>query len=406
MPEGIRRPSDRRFHAQPNACPLCGPRLTGATHESPSQDVISTASKLLREGKIVAIKGLGGFLLACDATDENAVQRLRRRKGRPFKPLAVMIPTLEGIKEHCYVSEEEENLLTSPQCPIMLLRWKSESSISETVAPKLKYLGVMLPYTPLHHLLLREVGVPLVMTSGNLSEEPIAKDNDEALKRLRGITDYFILHDRDICSRYDDTVAMVEFGKTQLTRRARGYAPYPIHLPFKSRQILACGAELKNTFCLTKENHAFLSQHIGDMENLETLEHFETTVELYKKLFRLQPEIVACDMHPEYLSTKWGKEVAERQSLKLVQVQHHHAHIASCLAENGVEEKVIGVVFDGTGYGTDGNIWGGEFLVADLRGFQRKGHLQYLPLPGGTAAIKIPIALPSATFTPCLVKNP
>ncbi|GAI90182.1 unnamed protein product, partial [marine sediment metagenome] len=248
---------------------------------------------------------------------------------------------------------------------------------------------VMLPYTPLHHLLLRETGLPLVMTSGNLSEEPIAKDNDEALARLRGIADYFLLHNRDISSRYDDSVYMVE-GKPQAIRRARGYAPYPIFLPSQSKQILACGAELKNTFCLTKDEHAFLSQHIGDMENEETLEHFENTIELYKKLFRIEPEIMAYDMHPEYLSTKYALKVGSELGLSLIPVQHHHAHIASCLVENEVEGPVIGVAFDGTGYGTDGTIWGGEFLLADWRSFQRVGHLEHLPLPGGEAAIKKP----------------
>jgi len=346
---------------------------------------------LLREGRILAIKGLGGFLLACDSTSERAVNRLRERKRRPFKPLAIMAATLEELRQHCLVSGKEEKLLASPECPIMLLRWKEGSSVSHAVAPNLGYIGVMLPYTPLHHVLLRETGLPLVMTSGNLSEEPIAKDNDEALARLQGIADYFLFHNRDIYSRYDDSVAVVELDKTQLVRRARGYAPYPIHLPFRAKQLLACGAELKNTFCLTKDNYAFVSQHIGDMENLETLEHFETTIELYEKLFRVQPEIVAYDMHPEYLSTKYAKSLAQgRRDLILVPVQHHHAHIVSCMVENGVEEPVIGVAFDGTGYGTDGCIWGGEFAIADYRGFERLGHLEYIPMPGGAAAIERP----------------
>jgi hydrogenase maturation protein HypF len=247
----------------------------------------------------------------------------------------------------------------------------------------------MLPYTPLHHRLLREAGLPLVMTSGNLSEEPIAKDNDEALTRLKGIADYFLLHNRGIYARYDDSVCMVE-GAPQAVRRARGYAPYPIFLPFTSKQILACGAEFKNTFCLTKDEHAFLSQHIGDMENEETLEHFTSTIELYKKLFRVEPEIMAYDMHPEYLATKYAFEAGTKAGLKLVPVQHHHAHIVSCLVENSYQGPVIGVAFDGTGYGTDGTIWGGEFLRADLGGFQRLGHLEYVPLPGGEAAIRKP----------------
>jgi len=385
-------PLNRRFHAQPNACPKCGPSLellngNGKTVEG--DDVIKAASQLLKEGKILALKGLGGFHLACDATSEAAINTLRARKRRQGKPLAVMIDTIEEIEKHCLLSTEERKLLQSPQCPIVLLRWKKGSNISPAVAPNLKYLGVMLPYTPLHHLLLSETGLPLVMTSGNISEEPIAKDNDEALKRLGGIADYFLVHNRDIYARYDDSVYIVE-DTPQVIRRARSYAPYPIFLPFKAKQILACGAELKNTFCLTKDEHAFLSQHIGDMENEETLEHFENTVELYKKLFRIEPEIIAHDMHPEYLATKYALEVGASASLKLTPVQHHHAHIASCLVDNKVEGQVIGVAFDGTGYGSDGNIWGGEFLLADYRNFTRVGHLEYVPMPGGEAAIKKP----------------
>ncbi len=386
-------PLDRRFHAQPNACPKCGPSLElvdGNGNPINGNDAIKAASGLLKAGKVLALRGLGGFQLACDATNEEVINILRSRKRRPSKPLATMVATLEAIEKHCLVSFEESKLLQSPQCPIVLLRWKRNSSnISPAVAPNLNYLGVMLPYTPLHHLLLKETGIPLVMTSGNLSEEPIAKDNGEAIKRLRGIADYFLLHNRDIFARYDDSVYMVE-GAPQAIRRARGYAPYPIFLPFKSKQILACGAELKNTFCLTKDEHAFLSQHIGDMENEETLEHFENTIELYIKLFRIEPEIVAYDMHPEYLSTKYALHFGSEQGLSLTPVQHHHAHIVSCLVENGVEEPVIGVAFDGTGYGTDGAIWGGEFLLADWHSFQRVGHLEYVPLPGGIAAIKKP----------------
>jgi len=387
-------PVDRRFHAQPNACPKCGPGLELVnSNGNPIEcnDIIKAAGELLKMGKILALKGLGGFQLACDATNEEVVNLLRGRKRRLSKPLAVMVATLEEIEKHCLVSPEERKLLQSPECPIVLLRWEhSSSNISPAIAPNLKYLGVMLPYTPLHHLLLREVGLPLVMTSGNLSEEPITKDNNEALIRLRGIADYFLLHNRDIFARCDDSVCIVEDGKPQALRRARGYAPYPIFLPFKSRQILACGAELKNTFCLTKDEHAFLSQHIGDMENEETLEHFENTIELYERLFRIEPEIVAYDMHPEYLPTKYALQGSSERGLSLIPVQHHHAHIVSCLVENEVDRPVIGVAFDGTGYGTDGTIWGGEFLLADWHSFQRVGHLEYVPLPGGVAAIKKP----------------
>jgi len=386
-------PLDRRFHAQPNACPDCGPGLELVDSEGnpvKSKNVMKTAAQLLKEGKILAVKGLGGFQLAGDATSQKAIKTLRDRKRRPSKPLAVMISNIKEIEQRCLVSDEERKLLQSPQCPIVLLRWKQGSDIAGAVAPNLKYLGVMLPYTPLHHLLLKETGLPLVMTSGNLSEEPIAGDNDEALRRLKGIADYFLLHNRDIYARYDDSVYMVADSQPRAVRRARGYAPYPVFLPFKARQILACGAEDKNTFCLTRDGHAFLSQHIGDMENEETLEHFENTIELYKKLFRIEPEIIAYDLHPDYLATKYAVDTGASASLKLVPVQHHHAHIASCLAENGVKERVIGVALDGTGYGSDGTIWGGEFLLADYRNFKRVGHLEYLPLPGGVAAIKKP----------------
>ena len=387
-------PLNRRFHAQPNACPECGPQLALTdSNGKPVKcaDVIRKATGLLQDGKILAVRGLGGFQLACDATHPAAVNLLRARKNRPAKPFAVMAATIEDIILHCRVSRTEAELLSSPQAPIVLLRWNSKfSDIASIVAPDSKYLGMMLPYTPLHHLLLREAGRPLVMTSANLSEEPIAKDNDEAFLRLRDIADYFLIHNRGIYARYDDSVFMVAENKPVALRRARGYAPYPIHLPFQSKQILACGAELKNTFCLTRDDHAFVSQHIGDMENEETLEHFEHTVELYKKLFRIEPEIVACDLHPEYLPGKYAARIAAEQGLPLVPVQHHHAHIVSCMAENGVETPTIGVAFDGVGYGTDGAIWGGEFLVADWHGFRRAGHFEYVPMPGGAAAINKP----------------
>ncbi len=385
-------PLDRRFHAQPNACPKCGPRVQLVDNQGNvvnESNPIAAASQLLKEGRIVAVKGLGGFLLACDATNGRAIRTLRRRKNRPSKPLAIMVATVDEAKKHCYVLPEEEKLLTSPQSPIVLMIWKEESSVSREVAPDLWFLGIMLPYTPLHHILLRETGLPLVMTSGNLSEEPIARDNDEALTRLSGIADYFLVHNRDIYSRYDDSVAIVERGTSQLVRRARSYAPYPVRLPFKAGQVLGCGAEEKNTFCLTKDNYAFVSQHIGDMENMETLEHYDSTISLYKGLFHIEPEIVAHDLHPDYLATKYARELGEFGT-KLVPVQHHHAHVASCMADNGLESPVIGVAFDGTGMGADGNIWGGEFLVADYGSFRRAGHLEYLPLAGGAAAIKRP----------------
>ncbi|OGO03465.1 MAG: carbamoyltransferase HypF [Chloroflexi bacterium RBG_13_53_26] len=389
-------PLDRRFHAQPNACPKCGPRLEladGLGNAVASSDVIHSAADLLKEGKILAIKGLGGFLLACDATNRQTVHTLRERKRRLSKPFAVMMASLDDVRKHCLVSSDEESLLLSPQCPIVLLRWQeAQSDVCSEVAPGLKYLGVMLPYTPLHHLLMRETNLPLIMTSGNLSEEPIAKDNDEALRRLGHIAEYFLLHDRGIYAKYDDSVYTVEQGTPRAVRRARGYAPYPIFLPFKARPVLACGAEEKNTFCLTKDEHAFVSQHIGDLENEETLQHFEDTVELYERLFRIEPEIVAYDLHPEYLSSKYalGLRAEGKPGLRPVPVQHHHAHVVSCMVENNVKAPVIGVAFDGTGYGTDGTLWGGEFLVADWKGFERVGHLEPVPMPGGAAAIHRP----------------
>jgi hydrogenase maturation protein HypF len=386
-------PFDRRFHAQPNACPVCGPRLQLTDNHGvnlETGDIIEKTAQLLKEGRIIAIKGLGGFLLACNAENAGAVDLLRQRKRRPSKPFAVMLKDMRSVQEHCEVTPEEEMLLRSPQSPIALLRWKPSSRICRGVAPDLKFLGVMLPYTPLHHLILRQVDLPLVMTSGNISEEPIAGQNAEALDRLGDIADYFLLHDRDIYSTYDDSVTLVAGDQPQILRRARGYAPYPIHLKFAVPQILACGAEEKNTFCLTRDNHAFVSQHIGDMENIETLEHYERTVELYRKLFRIRPEIIAYDLHPEYLPTKYALEQIDKSGLRGTGVQHHHAHIASCLADNRFEEKVIGVAFDGTGYGSDGHIWGGEFLIADCRDFQRVGQLEYQPLPGGALAIKRP----------------
>ena len=420
-------PRDRRFHAQPNACPDCGPRLELVRRPTlPEEvwasrgegDVVSQAAALLRAGAILAIKGLGGFHLACDATNGRAVRALRERKRRPHKPFAVMMATLEEVRAHCWVGPEEEALLTSPECPIVLLPWKPGSDVVEEVAPGYRFLGVMLPYTPLHHLLLRDVGRPLVMTSGNLSEEPIAAANDEALQRLGHLADAFVLHNREIYARYDDSVWFVpgaspdkhggERGRRvsshlsgshllatpQPVRRARGYAPYPIKVPFRMRQVLACGAEIKNTFCLTRDEYAFVSPHIGDMENLETLEHFQRTVHLYEHLFRIRPEAVAYDLHPDYLATRYAQDrLAAEARLEAVPVQHHHAHVAACLADNAWPPEagaVLGVALDGTGFGQDGCIWGGEWLVADYQGFRRAAHLEYLPLPGGDAATREP----------------
>ncbi|KTB47587.1 carbamoyltransferase HypF [Dehalogenimonas alkenigignens] len=394
-------PLDRRFHAQPNACPVCGPKLwlvDSSGRRVEAADVIEKAAELLRQGKILAVRGLGGFLLASDATSQTVVEELRRRKRRPAKPFAVMLSSLDEIEPRCELSVEERRLLISAAAPIVLLRLNEGTDIASAVAPGLKYLGVMLPYTPLHHLIMTGAGRPLVMTSGNLSEEPIARDNDEALSRLGGIADYFILHNREIFSRYDDSVVMHEACEKRVLRRARGFAPYPVRLTSAVPQILGVGAQEKNTFCLTRDDNAFVSQHIGDMENLETIEHFEQTLSLYKRMFRIEPQTITCDLHPDYATSKWAAEESARLDIPLVKVQHHHAHIASCLAENGVSGKVIGVALDGTGYGSDGKIWGGEFSVADAAGIDRIAHLEYLPLPGGEAAVKKPYRTAAGYF--------
>jgi len=388
-------PLDRRFHAQPNACPACGPQLAllapdGAT-VAERDDALTMAARNLAKGDIVAIKGLGGMQLACDATNAHAVARLRMRKRRPAKPLAIMCRDLASARAEADLRPKEEELLTSIAAPIVLAERAQGSSVASNVAPDTRLLGIMLPYTPLHHLLLREVSAPLVMTSGNLSEEPLARDNDEALERLGGIADWFLLHDRDIQSRCDDSVWFVSaHGLPQPVRRARGYAPSPIKLGFSSRPTLGCGAELKNTICLSREEYAFVSQHIGDMENLETQRYFYEVIELFQSLFHVEPEIVACDMHPDYATSRYARGLAE---VTCVEVQHHHAHLASCLADAGSDGPALGVILDGTGYGLDGRIWGGEFLLGDRHGFARLAHLEYLPMPGGDAAVRNPYRL-------------
>ncbi len=385
-------PANRRFHAQPNACPVCGPQLSLVDSSGEAVhvvDPIARTATLLRDSRIVAVKGLGGFLLACDATASSAVQDLRQRKQRPSKPFAIMVRDIQTARIHCELTTEEETLLLSHAAPIVLSRWKAESTICPDVAPGLAFLGIMLPYTPLHHVLLRELDCPLVMTSGNLSEEPIAAENEEALSRLHTIADYFLLHNRQIHSRYDDSVAMITDDEPHILRRARGYAPYPIQLPLDSPAVLAVGPQAKNSFCLAHKHRAFVSQHIGDLDSIETLDHFETTIALYRRLFGIEPEIIAHDLHPDYASTTYARQLAAT-GLKSVAVQHHHAHITSCMVENGVEDPVIGVAFDGSGLGSDGHIWGGEFLVADLSTSRRAAHLEYLPLPGGDAAILRP----------------
>ncbi|HEX5838936.1 MAG TPA: carbamoyltransferase HypF [Anaerolineales bacterium] len=399
-------PSDRRFHAQPVACPVCGPnvtfeRLQGGTLER-SAKAIEEAQRALVSGEIVAIKGLGGFHLACDATNPRAVIELRNRKLRVDKPFAVMMPNIETVEAHCFVSDSERELLLSTARPIVLLKRRPESNIVKEVAPGQDWVGVMLPYTPLHFLLFADTDfTALVMTSGNLSEEPIATGNDEARERLSKLADAFLYHDREIYIRCDDSVVRV-FDNLQSTienrksiypiRRSRGYSPFPVKLAFDVPQILAAGSELKNTFCITNKNYAFLSHHIGDMENYETLRSFEQGVKHFEKLFRVKPEVLAYDLHPNYLATRYALERSEREDLPAIGVQHHHAHIAACMAEHGLDgsRPVIGLAFDGTGYGEDGAIWGGEILIADYKTYQRKYHLEYFPLPGGDAAIKKP----------------
>ncbi|MBN8657891.1 MAG: carbamoyltransferase HypF [Anaerolineae bacterium] len=397
-------PTNRRFHAQPVACPVCGPKVWLEVQNNEcgimNDEAIVETQRLLAEGKIVAIKGLGGFHLACDATNAKAVTELRARKLRVDKPFALMMPDLETIETHCFVSDEEKDLLTSSARPIVLLKRKTESTIVEEVSPKQEWLGVMLPYTPLHYLLFtNSLFTALVMTSGNLSEEPIATDNTEARERLAKLADAFLMHDRDIHIRCDDSVVRtlersnvetLKRSNIYPIRRSRGYSPFPVKLPFDVPQILATGSELKNTFCLTNGNYAFLSHHIGDMENYETLKSFEQGVEHFERLFRVKPVAIAHDMHPNYLATRYALERAERENLPTFAVQHHHAHVTACMAEHGLTEPVIGVSFDGTGYGADGAIWGGEFLVADAKSYQRAAQLEYFPLPGGDAAIKKP----------------
>ena len=414
-------PLNRRFHAQPNACPVCGPQvclfakqsrrgeggldkgrgplwspITGIT------DTINTAAQYLAEGAILAIKGLGGYHLACDALNVEAVQRLRQQKHREAKPFALMVPDVETARQLCYVSDAEAKLLQSHRRPIVLL----EQSRGETqnipihvapgIAPAYNTLGIMLPYTPLHYLLLQSFatflgsGRPpaLVMTSGNLSDEPIAYQDEDAQERLSAIADGILMHNRDIHMRCDDSVVRVTDVGEQLFRRSRGYAPEPIPLSFELPvPILACGGHLKNTFCLGKGQQAFVSHHIGDLENLETLTSFREGIDHYQRLFDISPQVIAYDLHPEYLATKYALDTAIPQKIG---VQHHHAHIASVLAEHGLQGPVIGIAADGTGYGTDGAVWGCEIMDADLAGFERQAHLVYVPLPGGEKAIRQP----------------
>jgi hydrogenase maturation protein HypF len=395
-------PADRRFHAQPNACPVCGPRvwLVDASGEAwplaENQDAIQVASELLGQGRILAIKGVGGFHLACDAADEAAVSRLRARKGRYHKPFALMARDLGVVRRYCQVSREESELLQSPAAPIVLLSRLQQQLLAQSVAPAQVSLGFMLPYTPLHHLLLAAWERPLVMTSGNRVEEPQCIDNREAATRLQPLADLFLLHDREIINRVDDSVVRVMERAPRLLRRARGYAPAPIALPEgfeEAPPLLALGGELKNTFCLLKQGQAILSQHLGDLENLISYQDYLHNLELYRELYDHHPTGLVCDLHPNYRSTRHARQLAEASQLPLIAVQHHHAHIASVLADNGWplhKGPVLGIALDGSGYGTDATVWGGEFLLADYGDFRRLGALRPTPLPGGTQAILQP----------------
>lgn len=388
-------PADRRFHAEPNACPLCGPRLWIADRkgrlpvDDPLHpvDPVEMARKLLREGKILAIKGLGGFHLAVDATHEEAVLRLRNRKYREEKPLAIMAENLDAAERIAEFGERERRLLASPQRPIVLCRKKRNSGIAPSVAPGVPDQGIMLPYTPLHALLLEKNFPPLVMTSANKVDEPICQQNREALSRLKGIADYFLFHNRDILVRCDDSVVTVTGGKTVMIRRSRGYAPKPIALQRHYPEVLALGPQLKSTLCILKGNLAYLSPHIGDLETPEARQFHSESRTLLERIASCRPDVLACDLHPAYYTTRLAEELPHRA---IFPIQHHHAHIASVMAENGLSGKVIGLAMDGTGYGTDGTIWGCEFLVADEEDFHRAGHLQPYPLPGSDKAVREP----------------
>lgn len=383
-------PANRRFHAEPNACPVCGPSLSFLdADKAPVRldwaDEITNACLALADGKIVAVKGIGGFHLAVDARSSEAVKRLRSRKFREEKPLALMARDLDEAQKIAWMSPEDEVMLLSPERPIVLMQKKPGAGLAPEIAPGMPNLGIMLPYSPLHHLLLERLPV-LVMTSGNQVDEPICIDNEEALKRLDGIADYFLLHNRDILVRCDDSIAVKAAGKPRLMRRSRGYAPKPLYLSENYPEVLAVGAQLKSTVCILKGEAAFFSPHIGDLETPEARDFFLENCELLKRVTQCDPPTVACDLHPGYFSTRHAGSLAKR----IVPVQHHHAHIAACLAEYGVRGKVIGLAMDGTGFGADGTVWGGELMIADTAEFCRAGHFRTFSLPGSEKAIREP----------------
>jgi hydrogenase maturation protein HypF len=387
-------PSDRRHHSETNSCPDCGPRLTLLIQrpDSPPDRIdaraLETAAALLADGRILAVRGLGGFHLAVDATDELAVERLRQRKHREAKPLAVMVRTLPDARRLGRVRRADELLLAAPERPVVVLELHTNARLAPSVAPGLNSVGVMVAYTPLHHLLLDLVDRPLVMTSANLSDEQIAISNEDAVARLSGVADAFLMHDRDIVSRYDDSVIRTIDDMPIFLRRARGYAPLPLPLPVASpTPLVAVGPHLKNTFTLVQDRTAYVSQHIGDLDNIKAVEHFTGTLQDYRRLFRIDPAVAVRDCHPGYLSTRLAEELGLPRVLS---VQHHHAHVAAVAAEHGLTERVVGVAYDGTGYGDDGKIWGAEILVADLVGYTRAARMRYVPLPGGDLAVRRP----------------
>ena len=407
-------PGDRRFHAQPNACPDCGPAvaLVDAAREVVSAagalDPLQAAAWALREGQILAVKGVGGFHLACRADDEGAVATLRVRKHREDKPFAMMASSVEAARSLVELGAQERELLSGPERPIVLASRLADAPVADSVAPGARELGVMLPYSPLHHLLLRDAGTPLVMTSGNVSDEPIAYRDEDALERLATLADLFLLHDRPIQTRTDDSVVrvveMAASARTSFLRRSRGYVPGSLALPGGTPvPLLACGAELKNTFCLAKGQRAWVGHHVGDLENYETLRSFVEGIEAFQRLFAVEPRVVAHDLHPEYLSTKFAME---REGVELVGVQHHHAHLAACLAEHGELGRAVGAIFDGTGFGTDGTVWGGEFLYGDIADFRRVGMLMPVRLPGGARAIREPWRMAAAWLATALGGEP
>jgi hydrogenase maturation protein HypF len=383
-------PANRRFHAQPNACPACGPSvrlLEPAGRPLAVDDPLRAAAATLADGRIVAVKGVGGYHLACRADSERAVAALRARKHREDKPFALMAPDLEAARSLVKLTPDEEQLLLGRERPILIARRRPDAEVAPSVAPLSPDLGVMLPYAPLHHLLMSDAGTPLVMTSGNVSDEPIAYDDRDAMARLASIADLFLVHDRPIHMRTDDSVVRSTARNPLMVRRSRGYVPASLGLPVAGRPLVACGAQLKNTFCVAKGARAWVGHHIGDLENWETLRSFREGIAHFERLFAVNPRVVVHDLHPDYLSTK---EALERDGVEHVGVQHHHAHLAACLAEHGERGPAVGVIFDGTGYGLDGTIWGGELLVGGLTGFERAGLLRPVRLPGGERAIEEP----------------